>query len=272
MADFDNNIFDFKIHDELNDKGIVTRYVLDSRTANIIIDLNHKYKDKRINICVKDYPHVKKLRDALKKFLVKEKGIKEEHARLLAEVIDNNADKFDDGYYAYSNINNKEKTKSSDGNNKEEDNKEKRTFTAFKYSNDNKIDLHESVILAANPCFLYYDSTDFTMKYANAIDEGTRIINPCHKESYPYTPYEFRDMDEVNAYVNRARNENIDSLHSQAKQFALDYCDQKDEKVELLAIELDRLYGHIQSSTFSPSFLTSINDVDLFSFELLILY
>ena len=59
-------------------------------------------------------------------------------------------------------------------------------------------------------------------KYANAIEEATRIIKPYHKEHYPYAPYEFRDMDEVNAYVDRARKANMDSLHSQAKQIALE--------------------------------------------------
>ena len=79
--DDNDNLIPFEQHDELTKKNIVTRYVLDQRTANIIIDLNYEYKSKRVNVCVKDYPNVKKLRDALKRFLVKEKGIAEDHAR-----------------------------------------------------------------------------------------------------------------------------------------------------------------------------------------------
>jgi hypothetical protein len=247
-GDDDDSIFDFEVHDELKEKGIVTRYFLDSRTANIIIDLNHEYKKKKVNICVKNYPNVEKLRDALKKFLIKEKGIEKNHARLLAEVIDNNADLIDNGYYAYNNNKNKDQQKANShngngndkGNNRGQD--KKHEFTTFKYSNNSKIDLHEAVIFAGRPSFLYYDSNTCIIKYADAIDDGTRIISPCHKESYPYSPYEFKDMDEVNYYVNRARKENIDSLHSQAKQIALDYCDQKDEKVELLAIDIVSSY------------------------------
>ena len=245
--DDNDNLIPFEQHDELTKKNIVTRYVLDQRTANIIIDLNYEYKSKRVNVCVKDYPNVKKLRDALKRFLVKEKGIAEDHARLLAEVIDNNADMLDCGYYAYTSSttdNGKgqksSKSKDSNGKNKE---KEKREFPAYKYSNDNKSELHEAAILSGYPVFLYYDQQhDNRMKYANAIEEATRIIKPYHKEHYPYAPYEFRDMDEVNAYVDRARKANMDSLHSQAKQIALDYCDQKDEKVELLAIDIISSY------------------------------
>ena len=68
MTDSDDNIFDFEVHDELKENGIVTRYVLDQRTANIIIDLNHKYKSKRVNVCVKDYPNVKKTTRRTKEF------------------------------------------------------------------------------------------------------------------------------------------------------------------------------------------------------------
>jgi hypothetical protein len=265
----DFNYIPFEINDELIQTNIVTRYVLDASTKNVIIELNHQYKNKRINICVKNYYNIQKLRDALKRFLVKEKGVEENHARLLAEVIDNNADTLNDAYFNdeykqkqkqkqkqhNANGDNSGSNVDDDNNNggnsgskgKQENNNQqqekKRTFTAFKYSNDNKTELHEAVILAGFPKFLYYDSNNNTIKYADGVDEETRNITPCHKESYPYTPYEFDSMDEVNAYVDRARKENVDSLHSQAKQIAADYCDQKDEKVELLAIDIMASYA-----------------------------
>lgn len=102
-------IIRLKLHHELIDKNIVTRYDFDARTKNIIIELNHIYKGKRANIAVKDYQNVQKLRDGLKKFLVKEKGISEDHAKLLADVIDNNADMFDDAFYAYLSDDDKQK-------------------------------------------------------------------------------------------------------------------------------------------------------------------
>src|ERR1041384_1211384 len=92
-----------QIHDELRKKGIITKYVIDYRTANIVIELNHVYKDKKINLHIKDYPNIAKLREGLEKFLVKKKGIPEDEARLIADVIDNNSDDFNDGYFAYNN-------------------------------------------------------------------------------------------------------------------------------------------------------------------------
>jgi Domain of unknown function (DUF4326) len=266
------NCIPFEINEELGGTNIVTRYVLDASTRNVVIELNHQYKNKRINMCVTDYPNLPKFREALKRHAIKEKEIEEKHARLLAEVIDDNADMlngayfndeykqrqnhnkkvtkmstFDDGNGGNGNISSSNSSsnssKAEQENNNQKQEEKKRTFTAFKYSNDGKMELHESVIIANFPKFLYYDSQNHVMKYADVIDEGTRIITPCHKESYPYTPYEFADMNEVNAYVERARNENIDSLHSQAKQIAADYCDQKDEKVELLAMDIVSSYA-----------------------------
>jgi hypothetical protein len=102
--DNDNDyLIPFELHPEIIEKDIVRRYVLDSRTKNIIIELNHTYRGKRANIAAKDYQNVQKLRDGIKKYLVKEKGISEDHAKLLADVIDNNADILDDAYFAYDN-------------------------------------------------------------------------------------------------------------------------------------------------------------------------
>ena len=49
----------------------------------------------------KNYESIEELRKALKKLLVKEKDVQEDHAKLLADVIDNNADMINDACYAY---------------------------------------------------------------------------------------------------------------------------------------------------------------------------
>jgi hypothetical protein len=112
---------------------------------------------------------------------------------------------------------------------KKNNKKERREFMAYKYSNKKKWILHEAVILTGKPAFLYYDAKTNQVNYADIIEEDTRIIRPPYEEHYPYEPYEFKDMDEVLSYVERARNENIYSLYLKAKQIALDYNDQKEE-------------------------------------------
>jgi hypothetical protein len=96
------NLIPLKIHDKLKEKDIVQKYAIDSRTANIVIELNHAYEDTNVNINIKDYPNIKKLRDGLENFLIKKKGVNKDDASILADVVDNNADNFNDGYYAYN--------------------------------------------------------------------------------------------------------------------------------------------------------------------------
>jgi hypothetical protein len=50
-------------------------------------------------------------------------------------------------------------------------------------------------------------------------------------------------MNEILSYVERARKENIDSLYLQAIQIAVDYNDQKEDKVNFLAIEIISSYS-----------------------------
>jgi hypothetical protein len=117
--------------------------------------------------------------------------------------------------------------------------KEKREFPIYKYSNRKKDALHEAVILGGKPVFLKYDSDAVEpIKTIGSIEEDSRLIRPQQTERYPYEPYEFENMNEVLSYVERARNETVDSLFSQAKRIATDYNDQKKDKVILLAIEI----------------------------------
>jgi len=141
---------------------------------------------------------------------------------------------------------------------KKDKKKERRELLAYKYSNKKKWDLHEAVILSGSPAFLYCKNShgNSHINHVSVIEENTRIIKPPHEEHYPYEPYEFEDMNEVLSYVERARNETIDSLYLQAKQIATDYNDQKKDKVNLLAIE-------ITSSYFQDKFPTTHYDIVL---------
>ena len=135
--------------------------------------------------------------------------------------------------------------------------KDKREFLVYKYSNRKKDDLYEATVLAGKPVFLKYNNESAEpIIIVESIEEDSRIIKPPHLENYPYAPYEFESINEILSYVERARNETIDSLYLQAKQIATDYNDQKKEKVNLLAIE-------IISSYFQDNFPTTHYDIVL---------
>ena len=121
-------------------------------------------------------------------------------------------------------------------------NKNKRQFMVYKYSNRKKAYLNEAVIVSGKPAFLKCENGSFSV--VEKIEEDIRIINPPHVENYPYQPYEFNNLNEVLDFAERARTETIDSLYLQAKQIAFDYNDQKEDKLNLLAIEI--VWSYVQ--------------------------
>jgi hypothetical protein len=114
------------------------------------------------------------------------------------------------------------------------------SYTAYKYSKNDSIPLHEAVILAGSPAFLSYENGK--IQPYGVIEEDARVVKPPHPGNYPYMPYEFANIEEVLKYRDRALSENIDSLYLKAKQIAIDYNDQKKEKISLLAIEIIASY------------------------------
>jgi hypothetical protein len=147
----------------------------------------------------------------------------------------------------------KSNSKKSDKN----EQKSKPSYTAYKYSNNGRIALNESVILAGRPAFIAYENGK--IHAFDAIEEDTRIIKPLHPENYPYKPYEFANMDEVLSYRDRALGEDIDSLYLKAKQIASDYNDQRKEKIRLLAIEIIASYFQDRFPTIHYDIVTGGN-------------
>ncbi|MDQ6862326.1 MAG: hypothetical protein M3044_00735 [Thermoproteota archaeon] len=158
-------------------------------------------------------------------------------------------------------IKSEESKRQSSGNGKDGKEKKKRPeYLAYKYSNRKKGDLHEAIILGGKPAFLVfsYDAKNIAKTFASCeyILEETRIIIPPDLESYPYEPYEFENMNEILGYMERARNETVDSLYNQSKKIAQDYNDQNKNKVNLLAIDINWSY-------FQDKFPTTHYDIVL---------
>ena len=100
---------------------------------------------------------------------------------------------------------NKKKTKESELDYQQV--KQKRTYSAYKYSNKGRGILHESVILSGQRTFLTYE--DDLIKAIETIEESSRIIKPPNPEEYPYEPYEFADINEAQTYLEKARKESL---------------------------------------------------------------
>ena len=93
-----------------------------------------------------------------------------------------------------------------------EGNTRKKPVATSKYSKLGKGDLHESVILGGVPRFLSYEEKNGKLVPLEHIEEETRIIKPPSLVEYSYIPYEFSNIEELDQYLEYARNQSIDSL------------------------------------------------------------
>jgi hypothetical protein len=139
----------------------------------------------------------------------------------------------------------KDSQNNNNGNSKSRDCTSKtNTVVAFKYSNNKRGPLHESVILAGHPMFIKYENGQ--IKAVEQIDEGSSLIRPPSREESPYPAYEFAHLNEVQAYINRANNvlTSIESLHSKLKEIVLRYIDQ--EEATIIMLVADVIWSYFQ--------------------------
>lgn len=142
------------------------------------------------------------------------------------------------------------KGKGSSNNNNDQSKdgaKTKRPFTAYKYSNKSRAPLHEAAIVAGQAVFLTNENG--SIRQVESIEESNRIIKPPNAEEYPYEPYEFASMEEVNTYLTLANQRSKDLLFKDVKSIVKKYNDQDDYKQILLAADIMWSYFQDQFST-----------------------
>ncbi len=89
---------------------------------------------------------------------------------------------------------------------KEKEKDKPKEVIAFKYSNNGKTELHESIILDGLPYFMSYDTDKEKVSIRTEIEEHARIIRPPRLEECQFIPYEFTNQDELNDYIRRAES------------------------------------------------------------------
>ena len=86
--------------------------------------------------------------------------------------------------------------------------KSKREFVTYKYSQMGKGELCESIMHFH--FFIKYSNITKQIEQVENISENTRILRPPEIEEYPYTPYEFSSLEEINRYKDKIIDDNID--------------------------------------------------------------
>jgi hypothetical protein len=130
---------------------------------------------------------------------------------------------------------------------------------AYKYSNKGKDQLHEAVIIDGRPLFLKYQD-NMVCEVVSKEGASEIIIKPPNQEEYPYVPYEFKNMEEVRLYEERAKKESIYSLYQKAKSIVKKYNDQDNYKLNLLAIDI--VWSYFQDKFGTTHYLIIVGDND----------
>lgn len=131
--------------------------------------------------------------------------------------------------------------KSSTTKEKQEiDKKPKREFVIYKFSQMGRGELNEGVLISDQPSFIRYNRESKEFEKEEKIVENNRILNPPEREEYPYTPYEFSSLEEINRYKDKIFNENIDIdfLFKKSKDIISKYNNQDDYKLNLVAADV----------------------------------
>lgn len=147
------------------------------------------------------------------------------------------------------------------GNNKNKsttEEKKKLAVPTYKYSKLGKGDLYESVILGGIPTFLRYDESNKKIVPYQSIEEETRILRPPSSEEYPYLPYEFDGLEELEEILEDARKQTKDSLFNSALNFIRLYNDQDEHKQILLAADV--VLSYLQDKFGTTHYLGIIGD------------
>jgi hypothetical protein len=142
-----------------------------------------------------------------------------------------------------------ENSKTSNSNHARKKQKEvaKHECAAYKYSGRGKGSLHEAIILARQSAFLKYENGK--IEVVDKIEETSRIIRSPIAEEYPYEPYEFTNMEEVNSCLKRSSQESLDSLFQKATFIVKQYNDQDNDIITLLAADTVWTYFQDRFST-----------------------
>jgi hypothetical protein len=81
------------------------------------------------------------------------------------------------------------------------------------------------------PVFIKYENEQ--IKVVEYIEEPSRIIRPHRIEEYPYEPYEFTNIKELEEYVNKAKSSNIESLYFDTCEIVRKYIEQGEDIITI---------------------------------------
>jgi len=149
-----------------------------------------------------------------------------------------------------SNKNNRQNKKLGNKKRKSDKNESRlNKVTTYKYSNKGRDNLYESIILNGRPYFVTYDSLINRIDLRDHIQNSIGIFIPPNQVECPFSPYEFKTVEEPNQYLLRALKETPDSLLEKIKSIVRELNDADDKTLNLLSLTIFNSYFQDRFST-----------------------
>jgi len=129
-----------------------------------------------------------------------------------------------------------------------EDTKQKEEIV-YKFSKKGNGQLKEAVIIEGKAYFMKYNQEKGFIQVEPKIIETTPVLRPPLSQEYPYSPYEFKTVEEPQRYLQKALKETPDSLLTIIKNEVKKYNDVDEKTATLLSANILGSYFQDRFST-----------------------
>lgn len=129
-------------------------------------------------------------------------------------------------------------------------------ITTFKYSENGKGDLIESILLSGKPCFIRHNPIIDNVEAFEEYGEPFRILVPPQPAEYSYETYSFKDEKDLVVTYLEAKKQNLDKLLAKSNSIVAQFNDQDNHKLNSIASDVVWSYFQDRFATTRYELLT----------------
>ena len=248
-SDKDNTLLHLSLSEKTRQKGMLQDIVINKKTNNIIATLNHGCKKTIISSI---YPDWIKTTSVFKK-QAEGKGLSSEDTSHILDELDDNYETIlkcilEDGVF----------TNNSGGEKEDLEHTTQRKDAYIKKYSRNGVPLSECIVIVGHSKFLQL--VDGKSKLINKIEIGNKTFYPNDTvDSQNPLPYVFESINELDTYLQNARNESLDTLYLKVKSIYKKYVDAEEKYIVLLAADTILSYFQDKFGTMHYNILVGDN-------------
>jgi hypothetical protein len=225
-TNIDGNLITLELTEDLR---IVTNFIFDKKSKQLILSLNHKDKKKTIISPVFQHDWIKTTQKF--KGQMTSKGVTKDHADMISDIVDNNYEKILDitGNANANEIN-------------DDQQKRKQKVSIRKYTCNGTLGLYESVVITGQSLFIHL-AEDHKPQYTPTIESADKIFSPSDTANTQNPiPYIFGSMEELQKYLDLASKETFETLHHKVETVYKKYVNAEEYYIVILAADTINSY------------------------------